>query len=70
MIFVAISYMAVQGAGTLYTAYYNTGKMPAPDVFSTASTQFATAVSLGYMLLQTRKHYLKEAQETKKANEQ
>jgi hypothetical protein len=64
IIFVAISYMAVQGASTLYTAYYNTGKIPAPDIFSTASTQFATATSLVYMLLQTRKHYLVEEKKT------
>ena len=56
IIFMAITYVFAQGTGTLYTAYYNTRKMPTPDVFSSAATQFTGAISLVYLLLLTRKH--------------
>jgi hypothetical protein len=57
LIFLAILYICVQGATTLYGAYYNTGKLPTPDVFQAAATQFTGAVGLFYTLLLTQKHY-------------
>lgn len=56
MIFLAASYGIIGGLTTLYTNYYNTLKIPAPEAFSAASTQFAGSISLVYLLLLTRKY--------------
>jgi hypothetical protein len=56
VIFMAITYVFAQGFLTLYTAIYNTQKIPTPDVFSAAAFQFSGAISLVYLLLLTRKH--------------
>lgn len=69
IIFLAILYIMAQGFATLYTNYYNTGKMPTPDVFQSASTQFTGAIGLVYTLLLTRKHYVVKADATKAPNE-
>lgn len=66
LIFAAITYVFAEGFVILYAAYYNTRTIPTPDVFQTASVQFTAAISLVYLLLQTRKHRA----ETEKPKEQ
>lgn len=68
VIFLAILYICAQGFTTLYTAYYNTGKIT-PDVFQLASTQFTGAIGLFYTLLLTRKHYSPSAPAKSKESE-
>jgi hypothetical protein len=65
LIFLAITYESAQGLLTLYRAYYTTGNLPNPDVFQAASLQFTAAISLIYMLHQTRKHRPPETEEQK-----
>jgi hypothetical protein len=64
IIVLAITFTVVQGFTILYTSWYNTSKMPTPGDFQSAGYQFTTAISLGYMLMLTRKHYRDEAKET------
>jgi hypothetical protein len=45
---------------TLYSSYYKTFTIPAPESFSAASFQFATAISFIFAVLFTRKYRIKE----------
>ena len=67
IILLAASYGIIGGLTTLYTSYYNTLKIPPPEVFSASSTQFAGSISLGYLLLLTRKYRVpKNGEESQK----
>ena len=69
VIFLAILYICAQGFTTLYAAYYNTGKLPTPDVFQAAATQFTGAIGLFYTLMLTRRHYSPSAPAKPKGSE-
>ncbi len=52
----AFIYSLLLGLSVLYASAYNTHGFPAPDSFSAASPQIATAISLFYASLQTKKY--------------
>lgn len=56
VIVLAIAFTVMQGFTILYTSYYNARNLPNPGDFQSAGYQFTGAISLGYMLVLTRKH--------------
>jgi hypothetical protein len=54
-IFLVVVNSLLSGFGTIYSAFYNTGKLPV-EAFNSAAPAFASAISLVYLLLLTRKY--------------
>jgi hypothetical protein len=55
---------------TLYASYYKTNGLPTPEAFSSASFQFATAISFIFAVLFTRKYRIKEPKQTDSNNKE
>jgi len=60
ILFLACLYSFVSGLGTFYASYYTERNLPSPQVFSSASQQFATAISLVFAMFLARKYRVDE----------
>jgi hypothetical protein len=69
-IFMMVVWTLFNGIGSLYTSYYETGGLPKPEVFTSASAAFASATSFVFMLMLTRKYRVAEKEKVpQKASE-